>query len=160
MVKHKLRYYKYNSKWRVRFRHAYWAVKDRIIFQHNMKTGLKPGYHDIDTKILHGCFHEFSRFYEQQLNGHIDWTSNPKDWNEMTRLYEWWRDRDKIRRVTAIKHPKNGSYFETVGGRNLMKITPAASQAYSLIHKQEEDWDLEDTNMLIALIKIRGILWD
>jgi hypothetical protein len=125
-----------------------------------MRTGLTPGYHDLDTKILHACFHELSLFYERQLNGHIDWNSHSAEWGEMTRLYEWWRDRDKKRAATAIKHPNSGSYFETVGGRKFLKFTPQAKQTYKLIHQQEQDWDKEDTDMLISLIKIRGILWD
>lgn len=49
------------------FSDLYWAIKHRIIPKHKyhiIRTGLKPGYYDPDTRILHCIFSEVYNWAE------------------------------------------------------------------------------------------------
>lgn len=86
----KIEYYLYrlnNIKWwflhRLHPKHRY----------HIVKTDLKPGYYDSDTRILHACFNELNNFVENCAGG-IDWRESSDQHFEayctMKELWYWW----------------------------------------------------------------------
>jgi len=164
-------------------------IRNRYIDKmHYLKTGLKPGqYYDLDYRILHGLFNELTIYVEDELAHLNKWKSekkykfigsrcaeagldylnwagqlkmnedygiNPdnKDYNKPTaqaissqkvlELYNWWKDRDyRNDPYSMFSKEKDGKSY------------------YKKIAKIIDDYDKEDTKMLIEFIKIRGSLW-
>ena len=164
-------------------------VRNRYIDKiHYLKTNLTPGqYYDLDWRILNGLFNELVIFVESeqahlmkahkdkrykfvkgrcreagldylkwagQLKLNEDYGFNPddEDYNKPTaqakdavkilELYNWWLDRDyRVDPYTIYTKEKDGKYY------------------YRKIAKMEDDYDKEDTKMLIELVKIRSSLW-
>jgi hypothetical protein len=155
---------------------------------HYLHTGLKPGeYYDLDHRILHGLFNELVLFVESdqahlmkayperkykfvkgrckqagldylnwagQLKLNEDYGFNPddEDYNKPTaqaidsqkilQLYNWWLDRDyRVSPYDLFTKEKDGRFY------------------YRKIDEMEHQYDIEDDNMLIELIKIRHSLW-
>lgn len=156
---------------------------------HYLRTGLKPGeYYDLDYRIINGLFYELVEFVESEqahlmkcyekeknykfINGrcpqagldYLEWASNlkldesygislhDKDYNKpteqakvaqkITQLYFWWKNRpNRIDPHDIFSKEKDGKYY------------------FRQIQKMQEEYDKEDTKMLIKLIKIRGSLW-
>jgi hypothetical protein len=170
-------YYPYDvySTIRIYIRNRYF---DKL---HYLKTGLKPGeYYDLDERILHGLFNELIIFVEDELahlsrwdrtknykfiNGrcvqagldHLDWASKlvyNEDYGigkedvlygqitpqaqsaiEIRELYNWWKN---IR-------PN--------------RTEPYDNKNFKVAMKLEDQYDNEDSEMLIRLMKIRKSLW-
>lgn len=164
-------------------------IRNRYIDKiHYLRTGLKPGtYYDLDYRILNGLFNELVIYVESELAhtmkaykdrdykfvkgrckqaglDHLDWAMNLKmnedyginpneeDYGKPTHqaivakkiheLYTWWKDRDKrIDPYTVYTKEKDGKYY------------------YRKIGEMEDNYDEEDTSMLVELVKIRGSLW-
>jgi hypothetical protein len=164
-------------------------VRNRYIDKiHYLRTGLTPGkYYDLDWRILNGLFNELVIYVESELahtmkaypernykfkNGlckqagldYLDWAMNLKlnedygfnpddeDYNKPTaqaisakkihELYNWWLDREyRIDPCTIYNKEKDGKYY------------------YRKIAEMEDNYDNEDTEKLIELVKIRGSLW-
>jgi hypothetical protein len=69
-----------------KLRNIYWDIRHRIpgqYWHHTMHLGLKPGYYDADTKMLHAVFEIVRWYVEVQLAGH----SGDKE------QYTWYGDR-------------------------------------------------------------------
>ena len=47
----------------------YWVLNRTTRRFHIVKTGLKPGYHDTDTRMLYACFSLLSDFVELERGG-------------------------------------------------------------------------------------------
>ena len=159
-----------------------------IDHSHMIRTGLKPGsYYDFDTKVLHGLFYELVNLVEIEYAHLSKWNNEKKynfvkgrcveagldylDWSsklvynedygvkrgdkqfgkptaqsktayKILELYNWWKNRpNRPDPYDIFSEEKDGKSF------------------YKKISKTEEDYDKEDTQMLIELIKIRGGLW-
>lgn len=101
---------------RSNIRDAYWWVRHRIDPNHRyhvLPTGLKPGYYDIDTLMLHGCMKLLERYVEDEREGEdklqawADELLDPnqqdvfssKEWcmesgkkeQEALTIYRWWK---------------------------------------------------------------------
>lgn len=164
-------------------------IRNRYIDKiHYLRTGLKLGeYYDLDWRILNGLFNELVIYVEGELAhtmkvyknrkykfvkgrckraglDHLDWAMNlkmnedygilpdDKDYGKPTaqaviakkiyELYNWWLDREyRANPHDLFTKEKDGQYY------------------YRKIAKMEDDYDKEDTKMLIELVKIRGHLW-
>jgi hypothetical protein len=164
-------------------------VRNRYIDKiHYLRTGLKPGtYYDLDWRILNGLFNELVIYVESELahtmkaypdrnykfvNGrcklagldHLNWAMNlnmnedyginpdDEDYGKPTHqatvakkvyeLYSWWTNRDdRVDPYTLFTKEKDGKYY------------------YRKIDEMENQYDQEDTDMLIELVKIRSSLW-
>ena len=150
-----------------------------------LKTGLKPGeYYDLDHRILHGLFNELIDFVEIQQAGsmaydkekkykfknrrcveagldYLKWagsltydvskkdklygqlTHQAKSAQKILELYNWWKNRDnRVDPHDLYSKEKDGKFY------------------FRKIDKMENEYDKEDTKMLIELIKIRTCLWN
>jgi hypothetical protein len=164
-------------------------VRNRFIDKtHCLNTGLKPGnYYDLDYRIIHGLFNElvdlveieyahlFKCYKEKKYKfvhgrcveaglDYLKWASGltyNKDYGfrkgdkgfgepteqavaarKTTELYNWWKNRDNRPDPYEIfSEEKHGKSY------------------YKKISKMQDDYEKEDTKMLIELIKIRGSLW-
>lgn len=73
-------------------------------------------------------------------------------------LYLWWVDERPNRMDPYDLLPKEPVFNKELI-RNIDKISPERKKIYKEIHKLEEQYYKEDTEMLIKLIKIRRNLW-
>jgi hypothetical protein len=164
-------------------------IRNRYIDKlHYLRTGLKPGkYHDLDYRILNGLFNELVIFVESELAhtmkaypernykfikgrckqaglDYLNWAGqlkldedcgfNPDDEDygkptahaissqKILELYNWWLDRNyRQNPYDLFTKEKDGKYY------------------YRKIAEMEDNYDKEDTEKLIELIKIRDCLW-
>lgn len=150
---------------------------------HYLKTGLKPGeYCDLDHRILHGLFNELVIFVEVELahlskwkkdkgfkfvNGrskeaaydYFDWASNLRYNGKLTdqakaskkikKLYEWW----------TIERPNRQDPYLTVNWKNAEDFPKLSNKTIKTISETEQQYEDEDTEMLVELIKLRYHLW-
>jgi len=102
---------------------------------HIIKTGLKPGYYDSDSRILRACFGELNNFVENCADK-IDWRSSSDEhfqaYCTMKELWYWWN----CMRGNEWKELDDAFSFEKEG---------------KLI--------LKDNQQLIKLMKIRHFMW-
>lgn len=158
---------------------AYHSVKNylrnRFVTQtHVLKSDLKKGeWYDLDTRILHCLFTELVEFVEIELascsswdkskkykfkNGrcveaaydYFEWANNltdpeqqKEDSIKIKELYEWWTKTRPNRSdpIDSITEETHGQYY------------------FRFIDEIEQDYNKEDTEKLIELIKIRNSLW-
>lgn len=140
-----------------------------------VKTGLKPGYYDADTRMIHACFtllkeyveHELSCFwlhrYDSGFYGDIEKTESLivdiKTGNiasnlssnslEALELYLWWIKREKIKTIVEGSDYGN-DFIDKELGINFNETTYMDIE--DLISKQ-------DDVMMGRLMKIRTSLW-
>lgn len=94
-----------------------WAIKHRTTHKfHIIKTGLKPGYYEIETLMVYGLFALLVRFVEKEYEGISGveerikdlekWRDDPEEltigeydydgeisqYKEVIRLYKWWKE--------------------------------------------------------------------
>lgn len=147
-------------KWR-RFCHlcreAYWAIRHRVDPRHRyhiVRTGLSPGYYDIDTRMFESAFWLFSQYckynsewidYDSSKDTerpmgdeHHDYWENVRQ--EVRALREWW---------TVTRPARNTDWF----------IPGMPEEESRAGFAQEDDWESEDQDMYLRLAKIRRGLW-
>jgi len=149
----------------------YWGIRYRTTNRNHIikpKT-IKPGYHDPRRLIMHTNFHFLSEFVEfEKKYGHVDWQSSSKyhaiAWYEMNSLYNWWKYERPTREEKLpdlhIDVPEewgsmwqfNEDYKETDEYRQWRLIC-------NLHNKAEEQFQIDDENNLIRLMKIREYMW-
>ena len=143
-------------------------IKKQHYIRIDVERFVTPGldaYHwyDSDYKILYGTFQILVEYIEDEEAGErIDWNSDPehkKAWKEIQELYNWWtidrpaRDRD---------YPKETDYGleenEIMDGED----SPARRRYLKALDEhsaKEDEFDIEDTEMLIRLVTMRRWLW-
>lgn len=150
-----------------------WWFLYRTFYRYNIiKLDLKPGYYDIDYRMLYACFSLLSDFVEKErdgivgLNKDIDYLTNslmflPDDaqnmgglgWKEsariqlegdkqILRLYCYW----KIERPTLKMNAEN-------------VLMSKATDRYGEYNRLEEELHNKDDEMLKLLMKYRRHLW-
>jgi hypothetical protein len=195
--------------------HLAWAIRYRTVRKyHLVDTKLNPGYHEIDTRILHANFELLVDYVEIECANMVGVADRaeltaPRGWrgdwfprvmklkekrsrelgmqhlmwettlassklDEMSRspdqaaravqvmiLYIWWKDTFPNRK--ALESPDRGNTGLEFLSRKWQKDNPEMNEK---IHKwsvdshiQELEWDKEEEEMLIALMKIRKGLW-
>ncbi len=195
--------------------HIGWAIRYRTVRKyHLVNTKLNPGYHEIDTRMLHANFellvdyveiecanmaqtvdrHELiaergwkhshlprmmkiKEFRSRELGmRHLKWeaTLASAELNEFERspsqaaravqimiLYTWWKDVYPNRE--ELPSPDKNSVGLEFLSKKWKKKNPEMSARIDQwardVHTQESDWDKEEEEMLIALMKIRKGLW-
>ena len=139
---------------------------------------LKPGYYDVDHRLLHVCFNLLVDFVEKEKPfKHIDWDHDPEHQlaaSEIKSLYNWWKEsylcrhgimddfpdhmRPKGFEDWKIKPGGGGSYGPDEREASEKKW-PEYHLALRESWEQEKRWDNEEQENLLRLIKIRGYLW-
>lgn len=134
-----------------------------------IKTSLKPGYHDPDNRMFYAAFNLLCEFVEE-AGDMINWedeAGHSKAWKEMSELYDWWNNirphreerwenenpkptlPDHIERTLGIFAQKNRELPEVIKYHEYLSKYNEATQ----------QWEVEDDDMFIRLIKIRRYLW-
>ena len=123
-------------------------------------------YHwlDTDTKILFGNFQILVDFVEKEKDI-VDWSADPKTqevYEEFTELYKWWTEERPNRPDAYPSVTDYGLDHEEIFGPAADRNNPAYrewSKAVADAGLKEEEYNNEDTEMLIRLITIRDYLW-
>jgi hypothetical protein len=110
-----------------------WWTKHRTTNRyHVIKTGLKPGWWDVDTRLLHASFTLLENFVElEKPFKHTDFNVEDVDReyaNEIHSLYIWWKRRKEV-------------------------------DNEDLSMADEDNMYRQDTENLVRLMKIRMTLW-
>ena len=192
-----------------------WAIRYRTVNKyHLVNTKLNPGYHEIDTRMLHANFEllvdyvelecanmaevadraqlikergwkdtylprvmKIKKFRSRELGlQHLEWetTLASPTLSEYERspgqaaravqiiiLYTWWKDIYPNRE--GLEAPDRDSVGLEFLSREWRKENPEMHEKIQQwsrdSHKQELDWDKEEEEMLIALMKVRKGLW-
>lgn len=98
---------------------------------HVIKTGLKPGYHDCDERLLHGAFNLLVDYVELELPSTV-MKFDPKD-EKKGKKHPWWSK--GWLRFKAYRDPK-------MGLRHLRWEMGLGSQSTHQAHKAREVWHL------------------
>jgi hypothetical protein len=196
-----------------------YAIRVRVFDRyHVIPTGLKPGYADGDTRMLHGMFNLLVDFVEVEKAwmhvvfdreaqkrfkhpwwslgwtrfrafrdpaaglAHLQWEMTLDDPNldeyqrsshqaqaarEIWELYHWWKE---VRPNRPDPHDAGGwsEYCDSrrQAGKHMLDMRHDSEEeeqrcrtALDLSHKIEQEYDQEDEDMLIRLVKIRRSLW-
>ena len=163
----KLHDFKYELMYRFIPKHQYNIIR----------TGLKPGYYDIDHVMLHGMMALLVSYVEREQGGEKKFADHikshvkegyPADYDqEALDIYRWWKYeytyswdnyykclRETYSRKAKWKELPNGNYsLEDVG------VNPAATLSPEALHKLEEDLYDKEQEMLYRLVTIRRCLW-
>ena len=126
-------------------------------------TGLEPGYHDPDIRMLYGCFNLFKDYYE---NTHcINDTNNDKEdifitgyaehVKELNDLYVWWTEVRPNRKDPD--EPACG--FCTTVENFLHNKCEHCSKYFEASNKLDQKYEEEDDEMMIRLMKVRRSIW-
>ncbi len=95
---------------------------------HLIDTGLKPNYHEIDTRMLHGMFNLLKNFCEDEMPWH-DWC---------------WQEAGK-----EIDAENDGNSYKR---RKFVKGKEAALESFkwqkALVHREEEIWNEEHKHLI------------
>jgi hypothetical protein len=161
-------------------RGMYWWVQHRTFKRfHVIKIRtLKPGYYDVDDRMLHGCFQLLVDYVEKEKpfeNTDWKWSQEVVDVaKEIRALYQWWKEvrparKDPLRELKDEERPKafecysrqtDGSLVYGDKERQLEDTRyPKYKPALEEHRRLELSWDDEDREMLIRLMKIRLHLW-
>lgn len=159
-----------------------WAIRYRTYKKfHVVKMDLKPGYYDIDTRLVHANFCLLAEYVEKEKPFEIiDWDSDDGHKNaakEIKELYKWWKevypnydkhnplyaedvkcpDKEFIpHKIDADGDPETYEWKDKPGQEEVVKKFKEACEAsWEYEKKQEEEIEAN----LIRLIKIRKYLW-
>jgi len=128
---------------------------------HIVKTGLRPGYYDEDTLILHSCMallerfvawhdgeHALEAFSKELLEkpdvwgcGHDEMLPQVKKQTEALAIYRWWKR----------EYPAKKAHIESLWGTSV-----PGEEIFALEEKIVDEEQL----MLHRLIEIRPSLWE
>lgn len=152
-------------EYRVPFRQLdafYWFIMHRTFYRyHIVKTDLKPGFYEVDTRMLYSNFKLLEEYY---LHGYetIEWNvDNEKTRNagsKIIELYSWWKN------IYPSYEKKESELFDKVHVvRDLAEkddiYQKQVDDIYTEIMNLEKTREEDITNKLIELIKIRTYLW-
>ncbi|PWU00808.1 MAG: hypothetical protein C5B52_08295 [Bacteroidetes bacterium] len=194
----------------------YKGIKDWIRYRtidryHVIETGLKPGYHEFDEKILYGSFTMLKDFVEIEVASHfhvqnrdefpyskkeklplyrrlfyrrpdlgikhLEWEATLDDPSlpptqqfpsqaiaarEILKLYRWWVDtRPKRDYSNNLKYDHQGFEMGSLDDDfdHTAEDFIAYHKRFDEIEENRIEWDKEDDEMLIRLVKIRQVIW-
>ncbi len=162
----------FRVKW-MRIKDVKWWFLHRFHPKHRynvVDTGLPPGYYDVDTLMLHSVFNLFHEFMKRQHspNCHVDWTCDEhiEEWTEMNEIWEWWKQRDTREERFEQEHPhpdlpEEWGFLSVCNRRYDEHPIMIEWKKVSRMHtEQEVNWNREDEEMLIRVMKLRLRLWD
>lgn len=156
---------------------------------HVLQTKLEPGkYYDYDERLLHGMFNSYVQFIEEdlgvsELQSQIVWHQSQDTehqdeqerectsiWLQHAReemaLYRWWKF-DRPARINSYQASGMKSFYDKRPDRGILELeavqTDEDNTEYSACSKKwreiDKDYDQEDEDMMIRLVKLRRSLW-
>ena len=158
----------------------YWGFMHRTFRRFNKVEirSLKPGYYDVDHRILHASFQLLADFVEKEKPfDRIDWDHDERHRfaaSEIKALYHWWTvdypgRSSLVDQIKDDERPKGLEDWSTEPGGGAMygeKEARLSQMKYPRYHAalrlqwdREEDWGREEEENLCRLAKIRGFLW-
>lgn len=121
------------------------------------KKQWKICYHDKDNLLLHASFQILVDFMQKENPKSMDWNSSretKRAWREITRLYAWYtEERPQRPDIWEVFYRK----FEDEDWDSIpleLKVCVAKKQG-----ELDREWYKEDTQNLIALMRVRKHLW-
>lgn len=155
---------------------------------HLIDSGLPPGYYDVDTLILNGCFSLLCRYVEIEHGGAdvlSEWATKlktepdknaPEGWQaaqgeregEAVRLYRWWKfekpaEQAEYDRMLNHLYGRKRSTKPDANGQSVWSVDEPWTDADKVMHDQmralKEKMAGDEQAMLKRLIDIRGSLW-
>lgn len=137
---------------------------------HIIKTDLKPGYYDPDTRIAHAIFSVFSEFMKYNIeNKVVNWEGDDLHanfWTEANEIYDWLKNVRQFREEKFEKEhpfpkiPENIDIFEIHDKKHRDKPFAKEVEKYSQLETEEKNkWEQDDEEMMIRIIQIRKFLW-
>lgn len=148
-----------------KLRDIWWWMLHRTTHRFNRVKikSLKPGYYDIDYRMLHACFQLLVDYVENERPFEIiDWDHDDESRQiaqEIKELYYWWKNEYPMRREPIHDIDESLVPPLTVVCRGDLTEYPAWEEACKKTQELEERWDREDDENLIRLMKIRPYLW-
>ena len=125
-----------------RLSNAWWALRHRFDPRHRyniVRTGLPPGYYDVDDRMFHVCFHLFAEMMPMAIEKwDMEASPHKEIWDEAKVIYQWW---------TEVRPKRVDPYDES------------SRLVYREAFKVEQGYDREDQEMFERLTKIRPYLW-
>lgn len=160
-------------------RDIWWKIRYRTTDRNHMvPTGLKPGYWDSDSLMLHAAFSLLVRYVEiEKPFDHFDWDRDDEHrrlGREIRQLYHWWTElranrRDPLDDLSDEERPKpmegwkrhleGGTYWDDTCNQWQAETYPRYNRLLKESADLEMSWDQEDEDMLVRLVKIRRFLW-
>ena len=160
----------------------WWWIRYRTYKKfHVVKLDLKPGYHDVDQRLIHANFCLLCEYVEKEEPfDRIDWDSDDHHKNaakEIKELYKWWKevypnyDKNDPLFADDVKAPDHDSKvhsvdedgdpltYEWVDKPGQEEVKKKFHDACMLSHEYEIKKEKEIEDNMIRLIKIRGYLW-
>ena len=153
----------------------YWGLKYRFQRKHQYNiirpATLEPGYYDPLDVMIHSNFHILKEFIDYEVSdGHVDWQATPQHqafWAEANEILDWWNNIRPMRaEQLSIDYPypkgPEGSpsswlfkkrYYET-------EEYKAWTDIAAIRREHEVQFERDDEEYLIRLMKIRLFLWD
>ena len=153
----------------------WWGFLHRTFYRFNKieLKHLKPGYYDVDHRMLHANFTLLESFVEKEKPfEHINWDTDEQSQHvasEIKSLYNWWKESYLCREGIMETFPDNLSpkaFEDWKDNRYGPEEREASEKKWPEYHlalrdswAQEERWNQEETDNLIRLVKIRPYLW-
>lgn len=144
-----------------------------VVKHHLIRTGLRPGWWDTDTRMLYGMMALLAEFVEKEKpEDTIDWdydSDHAKTRDEFTTIYKWWKEypmrqeeiSDLLSKWHDCKFGKEG--IGKYSGDWVAKLnepdTEEARKLFSDLSIAEEKLENDEQDMLTRLVKIRRYLW-
>ncbi len=162
------------------WRDIWWGFLHRTFKKFNIVKikSLKPGYYDVDHRMLHANFQLLVEYVEKEKPfDHIDWEHDELHRHvarEIRALYYWWteiypnrknpldnlKDEDRPAPFECYSDlPGGGAVYGEKERRLEEKLYPKYRAALESSWELEKKWDQEEEDNLIRLMKIRQYLW-
>jgi hypothetical protein len=163
-----------------------WAILHRFHPNHRyhvVPTGLNPGWHEIDERILHGCMSLLCSYVEKQQDGEESLQKHIGElWNmetegtqnqalneeEALKIYKWWKyerekDWEHYNKWMSTLYSKIDLTFDDIGD-GLVDVRSSGNPDISMgtsteLCEYENTLNAKDDEMLNRLINIRRSLW-
>ena len=119
---------------------------------HVVNTGLPPGWHDVDERMLYACMALLCSYVENEQGGEDGFPGvasgdSATDAEALT-IYRWW----KYQR--AADHTRYDKVLMAWHGAN-----PRTDEAFRAVNEADDENESRDQEMLHRLIDIRRTLW-
>lgn len=153
-------------------RESLWAIHHRLSPRHRyhmVNTGLKPGYYDVDTRMLHACMALLCKHVECEYDGIEAYESftrelreNPDTYmpeltteqadtqTEVAAIYRWWKEQ------RAAEHARSEQWCQKLWGDEPRDESMGTAEEYFAF---EDKLGEDDQTMLHRLIDVRRSMW-